>query len=445
MLAEFYDQIHDFANGADTWQQAVSLTNDNVRVRRAWVADLLQSGRTDEALKAMQALATDDPKNTGLQLQIAEILEHKRDFAGATAAIAKARAIENSIDVKLADAELLQSQGKNAQAITSLQTILNDTKKDGYSDDERTVRMRILDRLGAIQQEAGKTQDAVTSFRQIADLDPTLASKVQVQVIEAWKAAHDYKMARQEADAALKHFPNERPIIVEHASVLSDLAQTDAAANELKGISGAAKDRDIQMTIAQVYDKGKRFEDERKTLDIADDLSKNPGEKAGIQFMRGAMYEREKNFDAAEKAFRNVIDAEPMNAGALNYLGYMFADRGIRLDEAQQLIAKALDIDPGNGAYLDSLGWVYYHQNKLEEAAAQLRDALDRVGNDATVHDHLGDVYFKQDKVKEAIQQWEASVAQYKSAAPADQDPVELAKVTKKLEGAKVKVASKTR
>ncbi len=88
--------------------------------------------------------------------------------------------------------------------------------------------------------------------------------------------------------------------------------------------------------------------------------------------MRGSMYEREKNYDAAEKAFRSVLEGDPENAGALNYLGYMFADRGIRLEEAQQLISKALDIDPDNGAYQDSLGWVYYHLNKLESGSRRV-------------------------------------------------------------------------
>ena len=87
-----------------------------------------------------------------------------------------------------------------------------------------------------------------------------------------------------------------------------------------------------------------------------------------------------RTYDAAEKAFRDVLAADPENAGAMNYLGYMFADRGIRLDEAQQLISKALDLEPGNGAYEDSLGWVYYRQNKLDQAADELRLAVDKVG-----------------------------------------------------------------
>ena len=44
----------------------------------------------------------------------------------------------------------------------------------------------------------------------------------------------------------------------------------------------------------------------------------------------------------------------------LNYLGYMLADKGIRLPEALKLIRKAVELEPMNGAYLDSLGWAYF-------------------------------------------------------------------------------------
>ena len=193
----------------------------------------------------------------------------------------------------------------------------------------------------------------------------------------------------------------------------------------------------------QLKRRGPLTAEERKTLEAAEALSTNDQEKQAVIFLRGAMFEREKNFDAAEAEFRRVLSAQPDNPGALNYLGYMFADRNVRLEEAQQMISKALDIDPGNGAYLDSLGWVHFRLNKLDQAAGELQEAIVKAGKDPTVHDHLGEVYFKQGKIKEAIQQWEASVAEMKAAAPSEQDPEELAKVTKKLEGAKVRVSEK--
>jgi hypothetical protein len=58
------------------------------------------------------------------------------------------------------------------------------------------------------------------------------------------------------------------------------------------------------------------------------------------------------------------------------------------------------------------------------------------------VHDHLGDVYFKQGKIREAIAQWQSSVKEYEAnSSQSDVDPGDMAKVSKKLEGARVRVA----
>jgi len=158
--------------------------------------------------------------------------------------------------------------------------------------------------------------------------------------------------------------------------------------------------------------------------------------------MRGAMYERMKKFDVAEAEFRKVLELDSDNAGAMNYLGYMLADRDVRLEEAYQLVKKALDLDPQNGAYLDSLGWVYYRQGKLNEAEGLLVQALDHMSQgDPTVHDHLGDVYFKLGKTKDAITQWQASLKEFQAGAQSDSDPEEVASVGKKLESARVRLA----
>ena len=151
-----------------------------------------------------------------------------------------------------------------------------------------------------------------------------------------------------------------------------------------------------------------------------------------------------KNFESAEAEFRKTLKIDPDNAGALNYLGYMLADRGIRLDEAHEMIKRALVLEPQNGAYLDSMGWVYYRQGKLNDAEEALVRALDQMSQDPTVHDHLGDVYLKLGKTKEAIAQWQASLKEYERAAVPDRDPEQVAKVGKKLETARVKLARET-
>jgi len=442
-LAELYENDKQYSKAADAWKDALPLTNDNKEVRKHYAMMLEASGRTDELLKVVQDMATDDPKNADYQLELAGIYEHKKDFVSAQTALAKAAAIEQSPRVRLAQADLLGAEGKPQEAIELIQGVLSETKKSQYSNEDKGQRIDILTQLAQRQKEAGSTQDAVATLRQISDLEPAAAPKVEIRVVALLLAAKDVKGARQAADAALRKFPEDRTVIVEHASLLSELGEYDASIKEIKGLPDYAKDHDMILFVSTVQEKAKKFADESKTLDTLEFLSKSDPEKQAVTFHRGAMFERQKNYDAAEAQFRKVIAADPKNAEAMNYLGYMFADRGVNLEEAQQLISKALDIDPGNGAFLDSLGWVDFRLNRLDQAADELRKALDSdaTGDDPTVHDHLAEVYFKQGKVKEAVQQWEAAVAGFKAALPGDQDPEELAKVSKKLETAKVRIS----
>jgi Tfp pilus assembly protein PilF len=230
------------------------------------------------------------------------------------------------------------------------------------------------------------------------------------------------------------------------ASVLADMGKIDQGVSELRGLLKGEHDRETQLAIAQLYEKGKRYEDMEKPLDAAEKLSETKPDKETVYFMRGAMYERLKKFDASEAEFRKVLDMDADSASALNYLGYMLADRGVRLDEAQKMISRALEMDPDNGAYLDSLGWVYYRQNRLEDAEQALVRALSKngVGQDPTVHDHLGDVYLKLGKTKDAIIQWQASVKEAENDTQSDMEPGELAAINKKLEDAKVRLARET-
>jgi predicted Zn-dependent protease len=129
------------------------------------------------------------------------------------------------------------------------------------------------------------------------------------------------------------------------------------------------------------------------------------------------------------------------NPTILNYLGYMNADRGVKLNEALGQIQKAVELDPQNYAFLDSLGWVYFKLGQYTEATVSLQKAVERSASDPTVHDHLGELYEKTGKLKLAVAQWERSMTEYAHSLPADADPADVAKVQHKLEGARVKLA----
>jgi cytochrome c-type biogenesis protein CcmH/NrfG len=87
------------------------------------------------------------------------------------------------------------------------------------------------------------------------------------------------------------------------------------------------------------------------------------------------------------------------------------------------------------------MGWVYYRLNRLDEAEQALAHSIQIEAKDPTIHDHLGDVYFKEGKLKEAIAQWQSSLQEANIGAPSDMDPEDVAKVQKKLDSARVKLA----
>jgi len=126
---------------------------------------------------------------------------------------------------------------------------------------------------------------------------------------------------------------------------------------------------------------------------------------------------------------------------ALNYLGYMLADRGTRLDEALGYIRRAVAIDPQNGAYLDSLGWAYYKMGNYELAEENLRRAVDRMGDDPTINEHLGELYLKTGRLKLAANHWERSLEEWNKTVPAEVDAESVARVQKELDMARVRLA----
>ena len=444
-LSRAYRDLHDYKNAVDALQRALALVPDDERLRRELADDLVASGQFDDALKLYEQLAAADPHDYDPPLNMAKIYRAKKDFAKAEEALNKAKGLDaEAIDVRSEEVNLLQARGKTDEAIKVLKKTLDDTARRSYSPADTNNREALLFQMVNLCRSKGLYAQAIDALRQITTLDPGTAPRMAVEIVETYRAAKDYDSAMREADAAIQKYPDQRFLKIERAVVLSDTGKIDEAAGEVRAALKGQPDRQGSLQLAQIYEKGKRWTEMGQALDDAEKLATSDDDKENIYFMRGAMLERMKKYDASEAEFRKVLDLNPENAGALNYLGYMLADRDVRLDEAYQLIKKALDLEPDNGAYLDSMAWVYFRQGKLNEAETLLVKALEHM-QDPTVHDHLGDVYFKLGKTKDAVAQWQASLKEFQTASQADSDPEEMAKVNRKLEGALARLARETK
>lgn len=443
-LAAAYEQMHEYALAAETLKRTLELNPPNAAELKKFMAgDLRRAQQFQAALKVYQELVTDEPSDAESYLRMSNIYSQLRDFAKAREAGDKARAIEpNNLEVRYNEVTILEAEGKTPEAIDRLKQILETTAKKNYTKEERGNRIELLDMLWRLYRMNDQTEQAVEAVRQIAELDHDRDSVIAAEIIDTYRLGKDLPKAQREAESALKKWPEDRTLHMTHASLMADMGQTDAAAAEMKKLLDGKSDREIYFELARlVYDRGRKFDEEAKALDAAEKLSVSKEEKQDIWFQRGAMYERMKKPDLAETEFRKILEVNPDNAPALNYLGYMLADRNVKLSEALTLITKALDIEPNSGAYLDSLGWVYFKMNRLQEAEENLRQALVRTPRDATVHDHMGDVLLRESKVKEAIAQWQMSIQEFDKSLPADVEPADVAKVKSKLEGAKVRLA----
>jgi tetratricopeptide (TPR) repeat protein len=446
-LARAYEDQGDYKSAASTLQRALEAAPKDPDMKKSLAFDLLRADQTDEALKVYNELAQEDPQDPELQLRLSEAYRQKRDFVKARAAADRARGLApDSIEVQYNDLKEFEAEGKTPEAIARLKELMTSTAKKSYTSGEQSSRAKLMQELGILYRMNEQFPEAVDTFRQAAALDPDTAPQSTAQVIETYRAAKDFKQAESEAGAACKKYPDNRTLKIARASVLADMGRTDEAAAATRQLLGGKDDRETYIALASIYHQGKRFKEEGAALDDAAKLSQNEDEKETLHFMRGAMFEGMKNLEAAEAEFRKVLELNPGNAAAMNYLGYMLADRDVRLQEAYTLIAKAVDLEPNNGAYLDSLGWVEFRMGKLDEAETNLRQAIQSSGtsSDPTVHDHLGDVLLQKGQIKDAIAQWELSLRESETSAKSEIDGAEIAKIQKKLESARVRLAKQT-
>lgn len=128
----------------------------------------------------------------------------------------------------------------------------------------------------------------------------------------------------------------------------------------------------------------------------------------------------QKRLDEAEEWLRQVLDEFPDDVGALNDLGYLWADRGKNLERALDMIQRAVAAEPENRAYLDSLGWVLHRLGRSEEAVAPLQKAAEGEDVDGVILEHLGDVYHALNRHGDAHEAWQRAHEAFKEGDDAE-------------------------
>ena len=444
-LGGTYDQLKRPKDAADAYRRALDIEPENMDAKRGLANALLADGKLKEALVEFTEIVTAEPQDADSYVHISEVQRRQGNYKLALETLEKAKAlVPDSQSLSYNQALTFDALGRYDDALKVLAKLLTDSAHtDGnYTEGEKSNRALFLDRVGIVNREVNKVGPAIEAYKAMVDLGGEYVARGYQGAIDTYREAHDAKDASVMAAAAAKAFPKDVDVQVLYAKQLADNGHVDEGLAMAKAqLTGKASDRDVVLELANMYVRAKRWKEASDEMDKAEALVTRQEEKVYVYFLRGTMYDREKMYDQAEVQFRKVLAIDPNNSGTLNYLGYMLAERGVHLTEARDMIQKAVDSDPQNGAYLDSLGWAYFKLGQYALAEQNVRRAVERTPTDATVHDHLGEIYEKTGKLKLAVAQWERSMAEYARSLPADADPDDVAKVQKKLDLAKVKLA----
>jgi tetratricopeptide (TPR) repeat protein len=447
-LGYSYEQQKDYPQAVAAYKKAVDMDRDNLDAMRGLAQNLLNNNQPDAALEQFKQIADADPHDVHTLMSMAEIYRREGKFEQALDSLKKADAeVQDSEEVPYNEAVIYQAQGRFDDAIQVLQSLLTKTEKaDGnYNSQQRSNRSVFLERLGSIYRDTGHYQEAVDTFRKMTALGDDSASRGYGEMIDTLRDAKRWDEATRVAQEAVQKLPKDKDLKAALAGQFADTGKPDEGVALLKNmLNGSPDDRVVYIQLANLYSRLRRWPEAEQAIAKAEAMSTRPEDKDTAIFIAGSIYERQKKYPEAEEMFKKVIADDRNNAAALNYLGYMLADRNTRLEEALGYIRKAVQIDPQNGAYLDSLGWAYYRLGNYSLAEENLRKAVDRMQNDPTVLEHMGDLMQKTDRLKLATVYWERALNEFNKSVPGDIEPGDIAKVQKKLESARVKLAEQS-
>ena len=468
LLGRYLEGENKIDAAIDAFKKAIALDPSSAEPRAELAALFARADRARDAVEAAEDALKVDPKNREanriLGSVLAALAEQKQrlrpgdDVAAygprAIAALEIARGDgSGDLSIDLALARLYLDRDRPADAIPLLRRIVLEQPQYGegsillseaqeasgsgdaaietlttlLADQPQFFRGRVqLAELYDRMRKWDLAADAWAGVQKLNSKNSEIAARRATALLNAGRPAEALPVLRE----ALKSTPDDVRLSFMLAQAQRDSGDLDGAEATARALQ-AAHPQDVRskFLLGQMLDARGRKTEALTVFKEAVDLA--PG-NTSVLFQYGTALDRAGQKGDAQKVFRDLIAKDPLDATALNYLGYMMAEQRASLDEAVGFIQRALKVDPGNPSYKDSLGWAYFQQGKLELADAPLTDAARERPDDSVIQDHLGDLRLKQNRRADAIAAWERALA-------GDGDGIDKAQVQKKIDAARKK------
>ncbi len=395
------------ADVAELYEEAVARHPDDPDLGLARADILARTGQLDEAAAGFETLLAAEPDSEIALMGLAMVRREQKRLEDAEAALSRlVEGNERSVPGRLALGGVFLAQCEFERAVDQFESLAGLPMEDYGAGRRREV----LGRLAQALEQLGRYDEALEVLAEATDLAGSGRAALSFRVAQI----QNRLAAGEPEDAArrligLKEVEDSDPgLLALEARVLAAQGRSDASLGILRGLVST------YPTVAGAQFALVRHHAEVGDLAVAeaetrDWLEKNPTD-ATFRFQLGALLEQQGRYEEAEAEFRRVIEAVPNHDLALNYLGYMLADRNDRLGESRDLIQRALDQDPYNGSYLDSLGWVQFRMGDVAEAEPNLLRAQRCMPRNSVVLDHLGDLYRAKGEPGQAVRFWKLAL-----------------------------------
>lgn len=304
--------------------------------------------------------------------------------------------------------------------LSQFRSQLNLEIKDKAADKEPANIQTLALAAGLIAVRATQWDDADAFFAKALEA----AGKKPAPVFEVWGLqmlmAEQFDRSAEVLQQAIEHpdINNKRSFYFLLAGAYEMAAQTDKAlVVARKAVETSPKLPRIHSRVAWIYYHARRYaEAEQQYQALLTKFGSEYNSADTRDVLRQARLTlsnlcvlQDRNAEA-EEWLEKVLDEYPEDIGALNDLGYLWADQNKHLHRAVQMIQTAVNAEPDNIAYRDSLGWAYYRLGDYPRAVKELEKAAADPEPDSVILEHLGDSYFKIQDIKKARDTWQRAL-----------------------------------
>lgn len=369
---------------------------------------LLGVGRYQEAQENLLSALRGDPGSVRILLSLGQSYEGMQNVEDAQAAYEKALAREpENRRAQFFLARLYQNQVRDEEALALYQQILNQASAR-LTPEDRSWYVLASTQTGLIRMLQRDYNSAVASLSRALETAEEPATDLYLLMARVFLAIEQTEEAEGRVREGLLEIPGSSELEATLAEILLRQGKSEESRSRFENLLEEGEEsEESYFDILQACLRAEEYREAEKWIERA--LETYP-ESRDFRFQSAAVQERLGRHREAERQFRKLLEQYPDDVDSLNYLGYMLAERGVKLEEALEMLLKAVAMDPENVAYLDSLGWIYYQLERYEEAETHLMKAAVRSRNDPTIYDHLGDVLKELGKVDAALAAYETAL-----------------------------------